>query len=105
MKERLFRANFGLPSFLVEKVWQRLCQFYLLKPFQPKHLLWCLYFLKISETSWENSPEMNGIMKEVLPRLSEMRSDQLLEIFPHKIKVTEKVILVFKTERRTSNTY
>lgn len=54
LSQRSFKASYGLPPILVERVWTRLSECFPSKPFQPKHLLWCLYFLKAGETSWDS---------------------------------------------------
>jgi len=51
-QEREFRSHFGLPSRAVGKLWDWIILEKLHKNFSGTHLLWTLYFLKVSPSSW-----------------------------------------------------
>jgi len=53
ISERAFRAHFGISSFAVSHLWRWIIQEPLKPLFSGIHLLWTLYFLKCSSSSWE----------------------------------------------------
>jgi hypothetical protein len=51
--EHIFHAHFGLPVDAVTLLWHWILSCHLQKGYSVVHLLWTLYFLKTSPSSWE----------------------------------------------------